>query len=136
MLLHGVGLLYERHMTGCEAIVAEAANRITRALGLTTCVFEAFPFDEQLPRIEADRIVLPAAEPGVEPWSWASGIELPVRFGGLTLGRYVLVPATPTVGVALSPHARSEAIAIANEISAPVAAALFSIDDRERDHSR
>ena len=128
-------MLYERHMTGCEALVAEAANRITRALGLTTCVFEAFPFDEQLPRVEADRIVLPATEPGVEPWSSNAGIELPVRFRGLTLGRFVLVPATPTVGVALAPRARSEAIAIAAELGAPIAAALLA-GDRQRDLSR
>jgi hypothetical protein len=122
-------------VTACEELIAEAANRITRALGLTTCMFEAFPFDEQLPRIETDRIVLPAAEPGVEPWSSDAGIELPVRFQGLTVGRYVLVPAIPTVGVALPPRARSEAIAIAAEIGEPVAAALFSIDDRARDYS-
>jgi len=66
-------------------------------------------------------ILLPAAEPGVAPWSTDAGVELPVRFRGLTIGRYVLTPATRTVGVALPPGARAAALAMVAEAGAAIA---------------
>ena len=108
-----------------ETLVANAADQLTVLLDLRGCRFEPFPFDVQLPRIEPGRIVLPAEEPGVEPWTLDNGVELPVRFRGLTLGRYVLLPRTRTAGVALSSSARAAAIALAAEVGAPIAAAML-----------
>jgi hypothetical protein len=93
---------------------------------LRDCRFEPFPFDTQLPRIEPGRIVLPGDEPGLEPWSLEAGIELPIRFRYLTVGRYVLLPRKPTAGVALSPSRRWDAIALATDLGEMVAARLQS----------
>ena len=88
--------------------------------------FESFPFDVQLPRIEPGRIVLPGAEPGVAPWRLDAGVELPVRLGDVMLGRFVLVAATPTSGVAF-PSARAQTpSASPNTCRAPVVAATCS----------
>jgi hypothetical protein len=95
-------------------------------LGLQACWFEPFPFDAQLPRIEDGRILLPATEPGVAPWSYGLGIELPVRFGDLTVGRFVLVPEMPTTGVGFSPACRAEAISMADAVGLEVATALLN----------
>ena len=92
-----------------ESPIDATASRFMELFGLDACWYEPFPFDRQLPRIEPGRIVLPATEPGIEPWSCDLGVELPVRFSGLTLGRFVLVPSSPTVGVAFSPAAREAA---------------------------
>lgn len=108
------------------AMLHAAAAHLVSLIDLRACRFEPFPFDEQLPRIEPGRIVLPGAEPGVAPWSGADGVELPVRHGGLTLGRFVLVPASPTSGVAFSAAVRADAIAFAAELSLPIAEALVS----------
>ena len=75
------------------------------------------------PRVEPRRIVLPAAEPGLEPWSTDAGVELPIRFGDLTLARFVLVPHVATSGVAFSPKLRARAIEIAARVAPPLAAA-------------
>ncbi len=90
-------------------------------------LLEPFPFDTLLPRIEQGRIVLPTPEPGVAPCAGA-GIELPVRATGLTLGRFVLVPQAPSVGVAFAPSARERAIALAAEAGPLVAHALIDGD--------
>ena len=96
----------------CESVLIEnAAARLISMFDLCACWYEPFPFDDQLPRIETGRIVLPATEPGVAPWSCDRGVELPVRHDGLTLGRFVLIPCAPTVGVAFSPGARRDALA-------------------------
>ncbi len=63
-------------------------------LELCACRFEPFPFEVQLPRIEPGRIVIPVEEPGIAAWSGQAGVELPVHLSGLTVGRFVLVPAT------------------------------------------
>lgn len=109
-----------------EAMLYATATQLVATLGLRACRFEPFPFDEQLPRIELGRIVVPAAEPGVEPWSGAAGVELPVRHRGLTLGRFVLVPVSPTTGVAFSPSARGVAISIVSALGAAAAAAMLA----------
>jgi hypothetical protein len=109
-----------------EWIVEATATRLVAMFGLRDCWFEPFPFDAQLPRIEPGRIVLPSAEPGVEQWSCDKGVELPVRFTGLTLGRFVLVPTTPTTGVALSHVDRSEAIAMVANLGDAIAGAMLA----------
>jgi hypothetical protein len=108
-----------------EDRVAQTADEITALLDLRACWFEPFPFDVLLPRIEQGRIVLPTPEPGVAPCSDA-GVELPVRSNGLTVGRFVLLPSAPTVGVVFSPTERDRAIAMAGQLGGPVAAALIS----------
>lgn len=110
----------------CDAAIAWTADRLIAMFGLRDCRFEPFPFDTQLPRIEPGRIVLPGDEPGLEPWSLEAGIELPIRFRDLTVGRYVLLPRKPTAGVALSPSRRWDAIALATDLGKTVAARLQS----------
>jgi hypothetical protein len=108
-----------------EDRITQTADAITALLDLRACWFEPFPFDVLLPRIEQGRIVLPMPEPGLAPCSDA-GVELPVRVNGLTVGRFVLLPSAPTVGVVFSPTERNRAIAIAGQLGAPVAAALIT----------
>lgn len=107
-----------------EKLVAATSTRLIRHFDLRDCRFEPFPFDRHLPRIEFDRVVLPAAEPGVEPWSLGYGVELPVRFRGLPLGRFVLTPKAKTAGTTFSPPARRQAMAMAAEVSDPLADAF------------
>jgi hypothetical protein len=81
-------------------------------MSLRACWFEPWPYDCELPVIEGRRIVLPADEPGVAPFSTRSpdnGVALPVRSATLELGRFVLLSRTPTVGVAWTPEARARA---------------------------
>jgi hypothetical protein len=97
-------------------LVTQVADELAAHLDLRACWFEPFPFDTLLPRIEPGRIVVPAAEPGIRPyfeWQASDGVELPVRYEALTLGRFVLVPQVSTCGVALGLDARKSAIAVA-----------------------
>ena len=108
-----------------EPATARVAAVLRSMLHLRACRYEPWPFDTQLPRIEKGRIVLPADEPGSRPyafWLPADGIELPVRAGGLQLGRFVLVPHIPTSGAGLSPHMRDRALDIADDCGAALAA--------------
>jgi hypothetical protein len=109
---------------GCDAAIARTASRLITMFDLRDCRFEPFPFDTQLPRIEPGRIILPGDEPGLEPWSLDGGIELPIRFRDLTVGRYVLSPRIRTSGVALSPTGRWVAIALATDLGEIIAARL------------
>ena len=109
-----------------ESVVAATAIRLAGMFDLRACWFESFPFDAQLPRIEPGRIVLPGAEPGVEPWSCDQGVELPVHSNGLTVGRFVLVPETPTTGVGFSHVDRAEAIAMVESVGEVIAAAMVT----------
>jgi hypothetical protein len=93
--------------------------------GLRACWYESFPFDAQLPRIEPGRIVLPCDEPGVAGAAGDVGVELPVRYRGLTLGRFVLVPASPTCGVAFSAASRAEGLALADSVGQRIATAII-----------
>jgi hypothetical protein len=108
-----------------ESLVEAVSAHLTAMFGLRACWFEPFPFDAQLPRIEPGRIVLPATEPGIAPWSCDAGVELPVRFSGLTVGRFVLIPASATVGVAFSPTERAEAIDMAEPVGAVIASSML-----------
>jgi hypothetical protein len=104
--------------------IGYCAQRIAARLDLGACWFEPFPFDQLLPRVEPGAIVLPADEPGARPysrWQPSDGIELPVRAGDLTLGRFVLVSTRPTCGVALDSSARADAIAIARSAAGELA---------------
>ena len=105
--------------------LARTAGEIAELLELRACWFEPFPFDGLLPRIEEGRIVLPMPEPGVKPCA-DTGVELPVRVNELTVGRFVLVPAEPTVGVVFPPTSRDRAIALAAQTGPPLADALRS----------
>lgn len=108
------------------AIAEPMVPRLCAMFGLRACWYESFPFDPQLPRIEPGRIVLPAEEPGVASWAGEIGIELPVRHDGLTIGRYVLVPAQPTTGVEFPPTRRAEAIAMIAEVGPAIAAMMVA----------
>ena len=107
-----------------DELTRQSAQVLVQLLGLRSCAFEVFPFDVQLPRIEPGRIVLPAEEPGIETWTCNRGIELPVRHCDLTVGRFVLTPESPSVGVTLSPHARAIALDIAADVGRVVADVL------------
>lgn len=107
-------------MAAAAGSVDEVAAALVEVLDLNACTFEPFPWDAQLPRIESDRIVMPAEEPAIGPCRLDEGIELPVRWQGLPLGRFVLIPRMRTVGVALAPSAREKAIRLAGEFGAAV----------------
>jgi hypothetical protein len=109
-----------------EPLLYAAATHLVATLGLRACRFEPFPFDGQLPRIEPGSIVVPATEPGIAPWSGESGVELPVRARGFTVGRFVLVAASPTVGVAFSPPARAAAIEMVAGLGDVAVAAMLA----------
>jgi len=111
---------------GTEALLYATATQLVATLELRACRFEPFPFDTQLPRIEPGRVVVAADEPGIAPWAGDPGVELPVRFGDLTVGRFVLVPGMPTAGVAFSPTARDEAIAMVSGLGEVLAAAMLA----------
>jgi hypothetical protein len=100
--------------------------RLIAMLGLRACWFEPFPFDVQLPRIERGRIVLPADEPGISSWSLELGVELPLRHRALTVGRFVLVPLSPTTGVDFSPASRAGAIEMVAPVGSLIAAAMVA----------
>lgn len=110
---------------GVPTRTASTVEQLTDLLSLRRCWYEPFPFDHQLPRIEPDRIVLPACEPGVAPWRLGEGVELPVRFGNLTLGRFVLLSRTDTCGVAFPGPDRAFAIELATELGEAIAAVLI-----------
>jgi hypothetical protein len=110
-----------------DAVAAD----LVELLDLDGCRYEPFPFDVQLPRIESGSILIAAAEPGVAPWRAGTGIELPVRFDGLTLGRFVLVPKRETCGVAFPAQLRATAIAIVTRAAPGIAESL--LDDRLAD---
>jgi hypothetical protein len=116
----------EVRLTGPPPETDAVVSRLVAMFRLRDCWYEPFPFDAQLPRIETDRIELPAVEPGVIPWDLDSGIELPVRATGLTLGRFVLIASTSTCGVALSPASRAEAIRLAERVAPAVAGQLVA----------
>jgi hypothetical protein len=109
-----------------EPLLYAAATGLVAKFGLRACRFEPFPFDFQLPRIEPGRITLPSAEPGIASWSGEPGVELPVRYCGLTVGRFVLVPGSPTTGVAFSPTDRAEAISTMVDLGRVLAAAMLA----------
>ena len=113
-----------------RAIAEPLVPRLIAMLGLRGCWFEPFPFDVQLPRIESGRIVLPPDEPGVRSWALDMGVELPVRYSGLTLGRYVLVAASPTTGVDFSPASRAEALSMVAPVGSLIAAAMVAESER------
>jgi len=104
------------------ATIDDVRERIMAELPLLACWFEPFPFDDLLPRIEPGRVAIPAEEPGVARRRHTVGIELPVRFRGLTLGRFVLIPSATTCGVSLSASARSRAIDLAAGVGVALAA--------------
>ena len=112
-----------------EPVVQATAAQLVAMFELDACWYEPFPFDTQLPRLELGRIVLPADEPGVRSWAPGMGIELPVRYRDLVLGRFVLVPAGLTVGVGLPPVGRAEAISMANRVGALLAAGMLAAED-------
>ena len=111
-----------------EALLHATATLLVANLELRACRFESFPFDTLLPRIEPGRVVVPADEPGLAPWTGDAGVELPVRHGDLTVGRFVLVPGAPCAGVAFTPSARDEAIAMVEGLGAVVACAMLAHD--------
>ena len=116
-----------------RAELDDLAARITARLGLRACWFEPFPFERLLPRLERDRVVIPAREPvllSCDERQATAGLELPVRYRGLKLGRFVLVTARPTCGVAISSSARSEAISIADRAGEQLARSWIAADRR------
>lgn len=117
---------------GTAAILCATAERLIAMLGLLWCRFEPFPFDGQRPRIEPGRIVLPAAEPGIAEWRGEPGVELPVHYRGLMLGRFLLVPATTTTGVGFAPGDRAVAIAMAAHVGEFAAAAMCEVSTHHR----
>ena len=121
------GVEPDSRASNLDHLFAQTFGVLTALFDLRACWFEAFPFDTVLPRIEPERIMVPAGVPGNPPVCYTS-IELPVRLDGLTLGRIVLLPTALSLHEISSPSARETAIALAAELAAPVAAALRSGD--------
>jgi len=115
-----------RHVPSPASTSDAVAADLVELLDLDGCWYEPFPFDVQLPRLESGSIVIAAAEPGVAPWRAGTGVELPVRFDGLTLGRFVLVPKRETCGVAFPAHLRATAIATAAQAAPRIAESLLT----------
>jgi hypothetical protein len=98
---------------------AATARRLTQLLGLADCWFEAWPYDRQLPTMARGRVILPADEPGTRgysEWSTADGVGLPEFHAGLEIGRFVLLPRIPTVGIAWPPELRARALALVEDL--------------------
>ena len=114
-----------------DALLDVISGLLIEHFDLRDCRFERFPFETQLPRIELGRILLPEPEPGLEPWTLDNGVELPVRYGELTVGRFVLVPRMRTTGAAFDAELRAAAI----ELMGPVAVAI-ALDLRSPEYSR
>jgi len=105
-------------------VVGPVADEPMARPDLRTCGFAPFPFDGVLPRSEPVRIVIPAAEPGARSfvsWHPGDGVELSVRYNALSLGRFVLVAAVSTCGVALLPTFRANAVALARLVGEELA---------------
>jgi hypothetical protein len=95
------------------------AEHLIELLGLADGWFEPWPYDRQLPTIARGRVMLPADEPGTigySEWCTADGVGLPVIRGGPEIGRFVLLPRIPTVGIAWSPEQRGAAIDLVERI--------------------
>src|SRR5262249_17911190 len=88
-------------------------DRLTELLALADCWFEPWPYDRQLPTLAPGRVILPADEPGTigySEWRSTDGVGLPVVQAGLEVGRFVLLPRIPSVGIAWSPELRERAL--------------------------
>jgi hypothetical protein len=102
-----------------ERLRVEVVRRELQALlGLEACWFERWPYDALLPTIAPGRVILPADEPGVRSYaSWTAddGVSVPVRVRGFEVGRFVLVPSTPSVGIDWSPSQRADVLELTAE---------------------
>jgi hypothetical protein len=101
-------------------VLGRAMDDLIALLRLRACHYEAWPFDQALPRLEPNRVALPVAEPGARPpeaWLPSDGIELAVTALSLQLGRFVLLPRRFATGVVFTPRSRERALAIAAECS-------------------
>jgi hypothetical protein len=101
------------------------ADDLTAVLAASKTRFEPWPYDRELPVVHKGGVTLPADEPGAlgfKAWSASDGIALPVSSpAGLELGRFVVVPRTPTVGLAWKSKARARALDIAQRYGATLA---------------
>jgi hypothetical protein len=117
---------HDPHFASSGPLLNGVASWLVELFDLRDCWFEPFPFDVQLPRIEPGRVVLPATEPGVRDWHIGGGVELPVRAHGLTLGRFILLPAEETCGVALAANDRASALELVASIAPTIADAVLA----------
>ena len=103
-----------RHTTADMIMVAQ--HELSALLGLRSCQFEAFPFEQPpLPRMDRSGVV---AVMEYHPDGFAlpaDGAELPVLGRGNVLGRFVLVPQPNTV---VTLEQRVVAVAIADQVGA------------------
>ena len=102
-----------RHTTAEMIMVAQ--HELSALLGLRGCQFEAFPFEQSLPRMDRSGLV---AVMEYHPDGFAlpaDGAELPVLGRGNVLGRFVLVPRPNSV---VTLEQRVVAVAIADQVGA------------------
>jgi K+-sensing histidine kinase KdpD len=125
-----VGLIHrisELAVSGAPArvVVEDASRELSELLALRACRYESGPPARPAMQIENDGQVLMAGA------VWAADImglpgpdlELPVRSGGQTQGRFVL---TPTPGYPVALERRLVAVAIADQVGAAVRPQLRS----------
>ena len=103
-------------------------DEIGEALDLWFCHFQREPVDHPIPRLTRHGVTVPAGVPPFtsDPNSWA--VELPVHVGARDVGRFVLVPHEPAAAGGFTPDARRDALALADQLGASLAA--HGPDDR------
>jgi hypothetical protein len=87
--------------------------------------YEPWPYDAELPTMHSRGVTLPADEPGVasfRQWSPSDGVAIPVCGpDAFELGRFVVVPRSPSVGVVWKPSARARALDLAERYGSTLA---------------
>jgi K+-sensing histidine kinase KdpD len=111
-----------------QAVVEQVTVQVTALLGARGCVFEPGDARGRGLRVHSDGAVMW----GANPWKLAEHgfpdepVELPARYGGRVLGRFVL---DPTPGTAPSLEARQVAVVLAD-----LAGAALARQDTHRAH--
>jgi Domain of unknown function (DUF4118) len=103
------------------AVVTERAREeLSELLGLRSCRYESGAPQPHRPTVMSDgRVVHGGAIWGISTLGLPGPeVDLPVNFGGRTLGRFVLVP---TPGAPVQPHRTIVAVAIAGYVGASLA---------------
>jgi hypothetical protein len=105
-----------------DQLIPALQEEIGRMLGLWFCRFQQEPLERPLPRLTRQGVTVPSGVPPVtgDPNTWA--VELPVSADGQEWGRFVLVPHDVNAAGRFEPDARRDAVALADELGAVLAA--------------
>ena len=108
------------------AVVGTAQQELTELLSLDGCLFEALPYDTELPVLERSGALTQQSHrhQGNGFALPAGGVSLPVLARGRPVGRFVLTPQ-PGVGVTL--ERRIVAVALADQVGGAVGGASMNV---------